>query len=70
MAIPITEQNREKIAIVNGGVIPEVSRYGTWYFVYLYDVPARICTIDEFYEEFAFLGSESIFHFVPITWRA
>lgn len=70
MAIMITDQNTEKIAVVNGGVVPQVGKYGTRYYVLMFDGEDAgvIMTLESFMDSFRFVDGEALDHFKQITW--
>lgn len=68
MAIKITETNSPQIAVVNGGLAPELEDGITTYFVFPYDFNAhcQILTEEVFRSNYSFANSENEEYFVDI----
>ena len=67
MAVEITEENRHRIAIVNGGVVPEMEAVKTYFFFpYNYDHHCRILAADVFFETYRFANDADPYAFVDV----
>ena len=69
MAIRITEDNREKLSVVNSGIVPEVEENETTYFYFPYS-PFESCAIyphNEFFTRYEFANQEATNVFVDVN---
>ena len=67
MAIMITDDNREKIAVVNGGVTPEMESARTYfYFPYSYDSHTEILSEQVFFMKYRFANTQERDCFVDV----
>lgn len=68
MAIEITQENREKLSVVNGGLVPELEEGKTFFvFPYSYNEHTNILSENDFRETYAFpAGHEDPTCFVDI----
>jgi hypothetical protein len=67
MAIKITEFNREKIAVVNGGLAPKLEDVETYFFFpYSYDAPCEILTVQDFNVKYRFANTPNELCFIDV----
>lgn len=67
MAIKITKDNCEKIAVVNGGIVPKIEEVITYfYFPYDYDSSCQILSEEVFKDNYRFNNLENDKFFVDV----
>ena len=70
MAIRITPDNISQIAVVNGGVVPEVEEYplmSFFFFPYNFDAHCEVLFADEFWTRFEFANKPNDCYFVDVN---
>jgi hypothetical protein len=70
MAIRITQDNIEKIAVVNGGLVPEPEELplmSFFYFPYDFNAHTEILLADEFWRRFDFANTPNDGYFVDVN---
>jgi hypothetical protein len=68
MAIRITENNREQIAVVNRGVVPRIEEVTTYFFFpYNYNTHCHILSEAEFLRTYEFANDENLNYFVDVN---
>ena len=68
MAIRITEKNRDKLGVVNGGIVPEIEEVNTYFvFPYKFDEHCLILPEDVFFDNYEFANTPNDEYFVDIN---